>query len=230
MPWHAQRDAVAEFASWLSLVSGSLGKMAQDVILLAQTEVDEVAESGDAGRGGSSTMPQKRNPMVSAQIVAAARFNAALLAAVHQALVHEHERATHGWQLEWLTLPQMVAAAAGALTNAERLVGDLVVNPERMRANIEGSKGAVLAEALSYALSAVMPRADAHSRVRDAALTAAKDGRDLVDAVREAVAADIPADAIDWDRLADPSNYLGETEKIIDRIVARARRAGCAER
>ncbi len=230
MPWHAQRDAVAELASWLSLVSGSLGKMAQDVILLAQTEVGEVAESGDTARGGSSTMPHKRNPMTSAQIVAAARLNASLLAAVHQALVHEHERATHGWQLEWLTVPQMTVAAAGALINAERLVGDLVVDPERMGENIAGGHGAVLAEALSYALSSVMPRADAYARVRDGALTAARDGRDLVDVVRETVGADIPADAVDWGRLADPANYLGETDRIIDRVVARARRAPCAGR
>ena len=224
MPWHAQRDAVAEFASWLSLVSGSLAKMAEDIILLAQTEVAEVAESDDDARGGSSTMPHKRNPMTSVRIVAAARLNASLLAAVHQALVHEHERATHSWQLEWLTLPQMTVAAAGALMNAERLVGDLAVDAVRMGENIARGHGAVLAEALSYTLSTVMSRADAHARVRDAAFIAARDGRALADVVREAVGDDIAADAIDWDRLADPANYLGETDRIIDRVVARARR------
>ncbi len=223
MPWHAQRDAFAELASWLSLVSGSLGKMAGDVISLTQTEVAEVAETGDTAKGGSSTMPHKRNPMASVQIVAAARFNAALLSAAHQSLVHEHERATGGWHLEWLTLPQMVVTAAGALMNAERLVADLVVDPDRMRANIDGARGAVLAEAYSYALSSVMPRADAHARVRDAALTAAREGRALADVVREAVGDDIGEGALDWDRLAEPSNYLGEAGRIVDRVVARAR-------
>lgn len=228
MPWHAQRDAVAEFASWLSLLSGSLAKMAHDIILLAQTEVGEVAESGDPAKGGSSTMPQKRNPVVSEQIVAAARFNTGLLAAVHHALVHEHERATHGWQVEWLTLPQMTVATAGALMNAERLVGDLVVDPERMRENIERAHGAVLAEAVAGALASVMPRADAHARVRDAALAAARERRSLVDVVRETTAGDIPADALDWDRLADPASHLGEAGRIVDRVVSRARGRGGA--
>ena len=99
MPWHAQRDNLVEFAGWLSLVTGSLAKMAQDIILMAQTEVGEVGESGEAGRGGSSTMPQKSNPITSELIVAAARTNAALLSALHQAQIQEHERATHGWQV-----------------------------------------------------------------------------------------------------------------------------------
>ena len=115
MPWHAQRDNVVEFAGWLSLVTGSLAKMAQDIILMAQTEVGEVGESAEAGRGGSSTMPQKSNPITSELIVAAARTNAALLSALHHAQIQEHERATHGWQVEWLTLPQMVLLTGGAL-------------------------------------------------------------------------------------------------------------------
>ena len=118
MPWHAQRDNLVEFAGWLSLVTGSLAKMAQDIILMAQTEVGEVGESGEAGRGGSSTMPQKSNPITSELIVAAARTNAALLSALHQAQIQEHERATHGWQVEWLTLPQMVLLTGGALKHA----------------------------------------------------------------------------------------------------------------
>ncbi len=222
-PWHAQRDAFAELASWCSLLSGSLGKMAQDVILLAQSEIAEVLESADPAAGGSSTMPQKRNPMISEQIVAAARLNAGLLAVVHQAQIQEHERATGAWQLEWLTLPQMVVAAAGALANAERLRGRLVVRPERMRQNMARAGDTVLAEALAYALSAVLPREDAHARVREAAFAAAEAGRPLVEVLKEAVAGEVPEGAVDWDRLADPANYLGETEAIIDAVIARAR-------
>ena len=121
LPWHTQRDALAEVAGWLSLVSGSLAKMAQDVILLAQTEIGEVRETAEEGRGGSSTMPQKANPVVSEQIIAAARTNAALLGAMHQALIQEHERATSGWQMEWWTLPRMFELTASALRKAELL-------------------------------------------------------------------------------------------------------------
>jgi 3-carboxy-cis,cis-muconate cycloisomerase len=128
MPWHAQRDSLAEFASWLSLVTGSLGKMAQDVILLGQTEVAEVAETAEVGRGGSSTMPQKSNPVTSELILAAARTNAALLSAMHNAQIQEHERGTHGWQVEWLSLPQMMILTSAALKHsiylAKNLQGD----------------------------------------------------------------------------------------------------------
>jgi len=137
MPWHAQRDGFVEFAGWLSLVTGSLGKMAQDVILLAQTEVGEVGESAEEGRGGSSTMPQKSNPITSELIIAAARTNASLLSAMHQAQIQEHERATHGWQVEWLTLPQMILLTGGALKHALYLAKNLQVDAAAMRANIE---------------------------------------------------------------------------------------------
>ena len=115
IPWHTQRDTMAELAGWLSMLNGSLAKMAQDVILLAQSEVSELSESGDSTRGGSSTMPQKNNPITSELIITAARTNASLLASMHQAQVQEHERGTHGWQMEWLVLPQMFTLTAAAL-------------------------------------------------------------------------------------------------------------------
>jgi 3-carboxy-cis,cis-muconate cycloisomerase len=115
--WHAQRDALGEFAGWLSLVTGSLGKFGQDIALMAATGV-EIALSGG---GGSSAMPHKQNPVKAEALVALARFNAAQLAAMHMALVHEMERSGSAWTLEWLTLPQMVAATAGAL----RIAGEL---------------------------------------------------------------------------------------------------------
>jgi 3-carboxy-cis,cis-muconate cycloisomerase len=135
LPWHTQRDGLAEVAGWLSLVSGSLAKMAQDVVLLAQTEIGEVRETAEEGRGGSSTMPQKVNPVVSEQIIAAGRINAALLGAMHQALIQEHERATSGWQMEWWTLPQMFELTASALRKADFLSRHLVVDEARMRHN-----------------------------------------------------------------------------------------------
>jgi 3-carboxy-cis,cis-muconate cycloisomerase len=123
------------------MVSGSLAKMTQDVILLAQTEVSELSESGDSTRGGSSTMPQKNNPITSELIITAARTNASLLASMHQAQVQEHERGTHGWQMEWLVLPQMFTLTAAALNKAVFLSQNLAVDEVRMAENIAARTG-----------------------------------------------------------------------------------------
>ena len=222
MPWHTQRDGFVEFAGWLSLVTGSLAKMAQDIILLAQTEVDEASESSEHGRGGSSTMPQKNNPITSELIIAAARTNASLLSAMHHALIQEHERATHGWQVEWLTLPQMILLTGAALKHALYLAKNLQVNAAKMRENLTRANDIVLAEAVVFALSNHMPRPKAHETVKEACRIVASEGKRLVDVVRDLVGNTIPDGAIDWNRLADPANYLGETQKMIDRVLQRA--------
>ena len=220
MPWHTQRDTLAELGGWLSLLTGSLAKMAQDIILMAQSEVGEVNESGDRGRGGSSTMPQKSNPTVSELIIAAARSNATLLSSLHQALIQEHERATHGWQLEWLTLPQMVALTAASLNKATFLSENLRVDSTQMRQNVEASHGLMLAEAVSFALAGVMERGEAKRIIADAVQVATKEQRHLVDVVRERVqkTGDIK---IDWAALKEETNYLGSTQGMIDRILAK---------
>jgi 3-carboxy-cis,cis-muconate cycloisomerase len=220
MPWHAQRDSLVEFGSWLSLVTGSLGKMAQDVILLAQTEVGEVAESGEQGRGGSSTMPQKSNPITSELMLAAARTNASLLSALHHAQIQEHERATHAWQVEWLTLPQMMMLTGGALKHALDLAQNLQVDVAAMRANMARANDVVLAEAVVFALAKAMPRAKAEELVKDACRIAISEVKPLIDVVKRL--ATVPDGTVDWKALADPANYLGETEKIIDRVLERA--------
>lgn len=215
-PWHTQRDNLAEFAGWLSLVSGSLAKMAQDVILLAQSEVGEVRETADTSRGGSSTMPQKSNPIVSEVIIAAARTNASLLANMHQALVQEHERATHGWQMEWLTLPPMVGLTAIALHKAHFLSENLAVNKARMRENVAASNGLMLAEAITFALApAFMSRAAAKQLVQAACQVAQQKGRHLVDVVQEQT--DAP---LDWSALRDEAAYFGAADAFINRVLA----------
>lgn len=217
LPWHTQRDSLAEVAGWLSLLSGSLAKMAQDVILLAQSEIAEVRESGDPSRGGSSTMPQKRNPITSEVIVAAARSNASLLASMHQALVQEQERATHGWQLEWLTLPQMLANSAAALNKALLVSRNLVVDEARMRQNVAASRGLMMAEALSFALTPFLGRAEAKRLVREASRLAAEQERHLVDVVREESEA-----PLDWSALRKEAAYLGSSGAFIDRVLRQA--------
>lgn len=215
-PWHTQRDNFAELASWLSLLGGSLAKMAQDIILLMQSEVDEVRETADTERGGSSTMPQKQNPVKSEQIIAAARSNAALLASMHQALIQEHERATHGWQMEWLALPQMFSLTTSALEKALFVARNLIVNADKMRQNVAASQGLMLAEALVFALSPPLPRQEAKELVRDCALLARDGKRHLVDVVRERV--DAP---IDWEQLREDV-YVGEAQAFIDRVLDEA--------
>jgi 3-carboxy-cis,cis-muconate cycloisomerase len=217
MTWHTQRDSLAEVASWLSLVSGSLAKMAQDIILLAQTEVGEVREAEDRSRGGSSTMPQKSNPIASEMVIAAARTNAALLAGMHQALVQEHERATHGWQVEWLTLPPMFALTAAALNKALFLSEHLVVNRTRMRENVAADNGLMLAEALNLALAPALGHAEAKRLIQEACLVTQDAGRHWVDVVRERT--DV---ALDWEALKDESAYFGAAEAFIDRVVHEA--------
>jgi 3-carboxy-cis,cis-muconate cycloisomerase len=219
MPWHVQRDGFVEFAGWLSLVTGSLAKMAQDIILLAETEIGEVSESAEEGRGGSSTMPQKRNPITSELILAAARTNASLLSAMHNAQIQEHERATHGWQVEWLTLPQMVLLTSGALKHAIYLAKNLQVNEEQMRKNILWANDVVLAEAVVFALAKVMDRAKADELVKIATAVASSEGKPLIDVVKNSTIGMIPAEAVDWQSLALPENYLGSTEAIIERVL-----------
>jgi 3-carboxy-cis,cis-muconate cycloisomerase len=219
MPWHTQRDNLVEFAGWLSLVTGSLGKMAQDIILLAQTEVGELAESGEEGRGGSSTMPQKSNPITSELILAAARMNASLLSAMHHALIQEQERGTHGWQVEWLTLPQMILLAGGALKHGLYLAKNLQVDEAKMRENITRANDVILAESAVFALAQAMPRAEAEALVKKACSVAVAEGKPLIDTVRNLTSGMVPEGAVDWQALAAPENYLGETQRIIDRVL-----------
>jgi 3-carboxy-cis,cis-muconate cycloisomerase len=221
MPWHSQRDSLAEVAGWLSLVSGSLAKMAQDVILLAQSEVGEVRESADPWRGGSSTMPQKSNPIASELIIAAARTNASLLAAMHQALVQEHERASHGWQVEWLNLPPMFALTSAALDKAVFLSQHLVVDEDRMRQNVAASNGLMLAEAITFALVPFMSRAEAKQLVQESCQLALEQGRHLIDIVSEKTGA-----PVDWQALRDEAAYFGSAGAFITRVLHEAENEG----
>jgi 3-carboxy-cis,cis-muconate cycloisomerase len=223
MPWHSQRDAIAEFAGWLSMLTANLAKMAQDIILLAQNEVGEVMESGAGDRGGSSSMPQKRNPIVSELIIAAARTNASLLSAIHNAVIQEHERATHGWQIEWLTLSQMILLTGGALKNALFLAKNLQINAARMRENLDRSNYLVLAEAAVQALTAEISRTEAYTLVKGACEVASARNLSLIDVVKQQFDAMLPENKIDWKALAKPENYLGQTQRFVDRVLEQAK-------
>ncbi len=216
MPWHTRRDGLAELGGWLSLVTGSLGKLGLDIALLAQSEVGEVREGGGPGFGGSSTMPQKANPISSEVLITAARMNAGLLATLHQAMAQEHERGGPGWQLEWLTLPQMVVLTGAALRHGQTLADHMEVDGARMAANLAASNGLVLAEAATFALADHMARPEAQALVKSACAQAAAAGRHLMDVLAETTTA-----PLDWASLKDPANYLGAADVFIDRVLER---------
>ncbi|HEY4134655.1 MAG TPA: 3-carboxy-cis,cis-muconate cycloisomerase [Alphaproteobacteria bacterium] len=216
-PWHTQRDSVAEFAGWLSLVSGSLGKIGRDVLLMAQSEV---GEARPAAGGGSSTMPQKANPIAAEMLVALAQANAGQLATMHAALGQEHERGGSGWTLEWLSLPQMVLATGAGLAHAIVLIDGLVIDAARMRATIEATDGLMLAEAATFALARHMPRPEAERLVSAACKAVAQDRTHLCDVLKTLT--DAP---LDYAALRDPRNYLGSADAFVERVLAEAKRA-----
>ena len=220
LPWHAQRDRIVELGAWLGLLTGSLGKIAQDVILLCQSELAELAEAVPGQRGGSSSMPQKNNPMRSEQILAAARMSGAQLAALQQALVQEHERGTHGWQVEWLCLSPLLVLAAGALHHARVLLAELQVDAARMRANLLAPPALAFAEAAVGALAAELARPEAQALVAASAARARVEGRTLVQVLREQLAESAPSNQIDWAWLAQPENHLGQALPWVDQTRA----------
>jgi len=163
-------------------------------------------------------MPQKNNPMVSELIITAARTNASLLSSMHQLQIQEHERGTHGWQMEWLVTPQMFTLTATALNKALFLSQNLVVDENRMRENIAASNGLMLAEAVSYALAKTsMSKSDASQLVKEASQVVKQEGRHLIDIMAEIT--DLP---VDWDALREESAYLGSSDIFIDRVLRKA--------
>ncbi|HMR29330.1 MAG TPA: 3-carboxy-cis,cis-muconate cycloisomerase [Geminicoccaceae bacterium] len=210
MPWHSQRDGPAELASWLALVTGSLGKLGQDVLLLAQNEVGEARE---AAGGGSSTMPQKSNPILSEALVTLARRNAALVGGMHEAMLHAHERDGAAWALEWAVLPEMISGTAAALVHADRLVRSLVVDPAGMRHTLDAAHGLHLAEAASFALADRHGRARAQEIVGAACRTALAEGRDLVEVLNDA------APGIDWAAVRNGAERPPAAAALIRRVL-----------
>jgi 3-carboxy-cis,cis-muconate cycloisomerase len=211
LPWHSRREAILELGGWLSQVTAALGKMGLDLSLLAQSEVGEVRLRG----GGSSTLPNKVNPISAESLIALARFNAAQLSALHQAALQEQERGGPGWTLEWMTLPLLACATGGALQAATSCLSGLEVQGERMRANLEAARGLPYAEAASFALSEFLPRAEAQAAVKAACQRALAGQRDLLDELSETT--DAP---VDWAALREPGALLGAADAFIDRALA----------
>ncbi|MGB2592309.1 MAG: 3-carboxy-cis,cis-muconate cycloisomerase [Candidatus Acidiferrum sp.] len=219
LPWHSHRDRVGEIATMLGLCTGTFGKIARDISLHMQTEVGELFEPQGEGRGGSSTMPHKRNPVVSAVVLSAALRVPALVGTMLAAMVQEEERGLGGWHAEWETLPEIVRLTAGALHHLTGTIAELEIDAERMRQNLDLTRGMIFAEAVTMALAEKMPRSDAHELVRLACKRAQSTHRELRAVLAQDPIVKSTLSNAELDRLFSPGNYLGVADQLIDRVM-----------
>jgi len=221
IPWHVARDTLAEAVSWCGILCGALSKMATDVMLLMQTEVAEVFEPHEAGRGGSSTMPQKRNPIACEYVLAQARGVHALVPQAMAAMALDHERGTGPWQAEPLAIPQAMLLTHGALDQARAIAQGMTVDAARMRRNLDATGGAIMAEAVMMGLAPVMGRGAAHDAVHHACDVALAERVPLAEALERDPAVSSRMDAAAIARITDPATYLGSAGVFVDRVLAR---------
>lgn len=220
IPWHAHRDRVAEVATTLGLLVGTLGKIAHDVALLMQTEIGEAFEPAAPGRGGSSTLPHKRNPVGCAVVLAAATKVPALVSVMLAAMVQEHERGLGNWHAEWETLPEICMLSAGALGHLTQMIEGLEIDAARMRHNLDATHGLILAEAVSAALAPRLGREAAHGLIAEACRRAVEQNKPLRDVLAKDAKVGKLLSATDLDRLLDPVNYLGVADQFVNRVLA----------
>ncbi len=220
MTWHVARDGFAEAVTLLGLVTGTLGKIATDIMMMSATEFGEVSEPFVPGRGASSTMPQKRNPISSELMLAAAKAVRQHVATMLDGMIHDFERATGPWHLEWISLPESFLLTASSLANAKFMLAGLVVHERRMRENLDLTHGLIVAEAVMMAAAPKLGRQHAHDVVYDACRKAIEGGGQLADILAgmpEIVEALGSVDAIHHH--CDPANYLGLSGQMVDRAL-----------
>src|SRR5476649_2780542 len=223
--WHTVRDCIAEVGCFLGLVTGSCGKIAFDVKLLMQTEVEEVYEPFHEGRGSSSTMPQKRNPISSVYITAQTAMVRQLVAALLEAMIEDHERATGPWEIEWIALPEIFMLSAGALAQTKFVVSGLQVNEKKMSENLDITKGLIMSEAVMMGLGPTLGRNKAHDLVYDVCRLVVKTGRPLIDLLVEDKEISKHASHAQLEKMVDPTNYLGVAGEMVDRVLAMRKKA-----
>ncbi len=216
LPWHTNRLPVAAPACQLAMAAGVVAKIATDIALLMQSEVAEASEPAAPGRGGSSALPQKRNPVGCAAAIAAARRAHALLGPLLAGMAGEHERAAGGWQAEWETLTDLLRAAGGAFARTREVVAGLEVDPARMRANLDADGGLILAERVTLSLAARVGYAAARDAVEAAVARARAGGTTFAAALRACT----PLTESEIGELLDASGYLGASGAMIDRALA----------
>lgn len=219
LPWHTQRDSLVAMVQVLAILTGTLAKFGRDVALLMQAEVGEVSEGGAEGRCGSSTMPHKHNPVASAALIAIHAKMPGLAATMLHAMTQEHERGLGLWQAEWDTVPEAFQLASASVVYAIEIVEGLKVDATRMQANMEGTLGLPLAEAVSAALAPKLGRIVAHDLLRIAADRAATQHRHLSDVLKEIPEVKAHLSDAKIDQLLDARNYLGSAQRFITRVV-----------
>jgi 3-carboxy-cis,cis-muconate cycloisomerase len=217
--WHSHHDRLAEVASAFAILTGTCGKIARDVSLLMQTDVAEAFEPAAPGRGGSSTLPHKRNPTAAATALAAATIAPNLLATVLAAQVQEHERAVGGWQAEWQAFPALALVTSGALYAIVDLSQGLEVDSERMRVNLGATRGLIMAEAVAFALGNKIGHQDAQKIVAEACRKAVAAKRNLQDVLAENNQVTLSLSVGELAKLFEPMAYQGAAQTLIDRIV-----------
>ncbi|HEY2186395.1 MAG TPA: adenylosuccinate lyase family protein [Xanthobacteraceae bacterium] len=221
--WHTVRDRIGEVACFLGLLTGTLGKISMDVKLLMQTEVAEVYEPFHPARGSSSTMPQKRNPVSCLYIHSTVALVRQHVAALLEAAVADHERSTGPWEIEWISLPEIFLLASGALVQTRLMLCGLEVDAERMRANLDLTRGMIVSEAVMMGLGPHLGRQRAHDLVYDICRKVATTGEALVDLLAQDEAVSRHLTRAELDKLCDPQNYLGLAGEMVDRVLARER-------
>lgn len=219
LPWHGHRDRIAEAGAALGLLIGTLGKIASDITLCMQTEIGELLEPAGEGRGGSSTMPHKRNPVAAAAVLAAAARAPGLVATLLSAMPQQHERGLGNWHAEWTALPELCRLAGGALHRTLDTVKGLEVHGERMAENLERTQGLILAEAVQMALGARLGRGAAHDLLDAACRRAVREKRHLREILQATPEVTAVLSVAEIDRLLDPRGYLGVTQDLIDRAL-----------
>ncbi|WP_076999054.1 adenylosuccinate lyase family protein [Variovorax sp. KK3] len=218
--WHVARDGFAEAVNLLALVTGSLGKIALDIMIMASTEFAEVYEPFVKGRGASSTMPQKRNPISSELMLAASKAVRQHAGLMVDAMVQDFERATGPWHAEWIAIPESFILSSGALHQAKFALGGLIVDEARMKHNLGITKGLIVAEAVMMGMAPHIGRQQAHDVVYDACRTVNDKGGTLAEALSALPAVTAHFDRATIDRLTDPANYLGLAPAMVDRALA----------
>jgi 3-carboxy-cis,cis-muconate cycloisomerase len=219
-PWHTHRDRIAEAASVFAILTGTCGKIARDVSLMMQTDVGEAFEPAGAGRGGSSTMPHKRNPVAAASALGAATMAPNLAATVFAAQVQDHERSAGPWHAEWPTLPALMLVTSGALAATVDLAEGLEVDEARMRENLDATHGLVMAEAVSFALAEKIGKSEAHHLVEAASKKAVAEKKHLRDVLSGDSKVTAHLDANKLAELFEPMAYQGASQALIDRLLA----------
>jgi 3-carboxy-cis,cis-muconate cycloisomerase len=219
-PWHTHRDRIADVASSLAILTGTCGKIARDVSLMMQTDVAEAFEPAGEGRGGSSTMPHKRNPVAAARALAAATMAPNLAATIMAAQVQDHERSAGPWHAEWPTLPTLQLVTSGALAAIAEIAEGLEIDVARMRANLDMTQGLVMAEAISMALSEKVGKSEAHHLVEAASRRAIETRQYLRSVLSEDTRVTTHMSADELQTLFDPMAYQGVAQTLIDRLLA----------